>query len=120
MKKIVILEDDIEIVELVKIILARAGHKVIALYDAKDFKIRLNEIKPDLILLDLDINGFDGITICDYIKNNYSLANIPVILFSANPDIKAIQKRCNADQVIRKPFDIITLVRTVNNYALAH
>ena len=69
------------------------------------------------MLLDLNIAGFDGQVICDYIKKQSDLKHIPVILMSANPDIAQVREECGAEDFIRKPFDISYFVEMVHSYA---
>jgi CheY-like chemotaxis protein len=69
--------------------------------------------KPNLILMDLWIPEIGGEKAISLIKENPAISHIPVLLFSANAEIKQIYKRINGDGYIEKPFDINTLKGTI-------
>jgi DNA-binding response OmpR family regulator len=116
MKRIVVIEDEPNISELVRIILEAEGHQVITFNDAALYQSRLQSSHPDLVLLDLNIAGFDGQVICDYIKKQSDLKHIPVILMSANQNITEVKKDCGAEDFINKPFDVYHFLQKVNAY----
>jgi DNA-binding response OmpR family regulator len=116
MKKILIIEDDLDILEITQIILEQEGYEIYAISDCNDIYHQLTEILPDLILLDINLPGFDGRDICEYIKSYNRLKHIPVVMMSANLDIEEIAKRCGADGIIKKPFDMVELAGTVAHY----
>jgi DNA-binding response OmpR family regulator len=116
MKKILVIEDEPNIVVIVKIILEEEGYLVYKLTGPTEFKTVLRESKADLVLLDLNIAGIDGKIICVYIKDQNDLKNIPVILMSANHNVRQVKDECGADDLIRKPFDLNYLIGTVGAY----
>jgi DNA-binding response OmpR family regulator len=116
MKKILVIEDEPDIVAIVKIVLEEQGYIVSTLPDPTEFKTALRESKADLVLLDLNIAGFDGKIICEYIKGQDDLKNIPVIFMSANDNVKEVKEACGAEDVIQKPFDLNRLVDIVKSY----
>jgi CheY-like chemotaxis protein len=59
---------------------------------------------PDIILLDIRMDGVDGGSICHEIKSDPEIAQIPVVMFSANENIATIARECGADAYITKPF----------------
>ena len=65
----------------------------------------LAQSPPDLVLLDIHMNGVDGGTVCQLIKTNQTTAAIPVIMFSANENVASIAQTCGADGYIKKPFE---------------
>ena len=115
-KKILIIEDDRDILDLLSYLLLAEGYQVIASLHGTEADM-LQEILPDLVLLDLRMHGVAkaGARICLRIKTNIYTRNIPVVLISAEPDIELIAKDCYADDYISKPFnihDILSRVRT--------
>ena len=117
MKNILLIEDEAHISEVVKMILEDEGYAVSIWCDATHFETRLKKSHADLVLLDLNIGGFNGKIICEYIKGNIDLKNVPVIIMSANNNIKQIKEECGAEDLMLKPFDLDTLINKVKAYA---
>lgn len=112
--KILIIDDDPDILELLTYILAAEGYQIVTSFDGKEADV-LHEILPDLVLLDLRMHGVAkaGAKICLKIKTNINTKNIPVILISAEPDIESIAKDYYADDYISKPFNIHDILSKV-------
>ncbi len=104
-KKILIIDDDQDILELIEFILKEKGFEVIASLSARILNDLL-EIKPDLILLDDWLEDSLGHELCRNIKTNPKTKHIPVIIISAAMGLAQISKECFADSYIEKPFDI--------------
>jgi DNA-binding response OmpR family regulator len=117
MKKILIIEDELDISELVTMVLEDEDYQVKQMSSATGFESMLRKYKADLVLLDLNIAGFDGCIICRYIKSDKELNDTPVILLSANINIAEAKEDCGADDLISKPFDLDYLINKVNAYA---
>ncbi|WP_214069922.1 response regulator [Mucilaginibacter sp. dw_454] len=105
-RKVLIVEDEPVIGEMMSILLEMGGYKVISLADTQSAKRRLLEKEVGLVLLDLALKGENGQTMCTYIKNDEHLKHLPVILVSANSDLEIISKDCGANDHIAKPFDL--------------
>ena len=105
-KCILIYDDNEEILVLCKLILAMDNYRVVTLARCDNVINDIAEIKPDLILMDLWIPDIGGEKALLLIKENAVTAHIPVLLFSANSDIKEIAKKINANGYIAKPFDV--------------
>ena len=115
-QKILIIDDDPDILDLLSYLLLAEGYQIIASLHGTEADM-LQEILPDLVLLDIRLHGVvkAGARICLRIKTNIYTRNIPVILVSAEPDIESIAKYCYADDYISKPFnihDFLSKVRT--------
>jgi DNA-binding response OmpR family regulator len=117
MKRILVIEDGPLILGLVKEILENEGYLVSTMCEASHYKPELNRIHPDLVLLDLNIAGFDGEIICEYIKGHSGLKDIPIILMSANPNIQQVREHCGAEDYIKKPFSLNSFIDKVHAYA---
>ncbi len=115
-KCILIYEDDPEILLLCKTILLKSEYKVAALSRCENVIADIEMLKPDLILIDLWIPEIGGEQAISIIKENPVTTHIPVLLFSANADIKEICKKLNAEGYIEKPFDIHTLKSTIEQH----
>jgi DNA-binding response OmpR family regulator len=114
-KRILIIEDDLKILNLLQELLRDEGYEVVAYADKNSIKgVIIN--KPDLVLLDNKLtNGF-GHELCSEIKANSLTNHIPVILTSGYDDLEVIAKQCNADHYIAKPFDLDNIVKVVKQY----
>ncbi len=109
MSKVLIFDDDRDILELCSIILRKKGHEPVLETNSKNVIARIRETVPDVILMDIWIPGVGGEEAIQLIKNDPETQHIPVILFSANNNIAMIAKGANADHYLKKPFDIATL-----------
>ena len=118
-KKLLIIEDDADILSILDLIFSEEGYKVVLSETGSDSE-RLSEIKPDLILLDLRLStlGREGAEICLRLKSQPVTAFIPIILLSAERDIQQICQNCGADDYMAKPFDIEQLSGMVKELVL--
>jgi CheY-like chemotaxis protein len=98
-----------------KIILEQRNYEVATRIFCDDIIEDINQVKPDIILIDLWIPMIGGEEAINLMKNNSITRHIPIILFSANAEINNIARKTNANGFLRKPFDINTLLLTVEN-----
>ena len=112
-KCILIYEDNPEILFLCKKILSKSKYRVETLLRCENVIADIDLIKPNLILMDLWIPEIGGEKATAMLKENPATCNIPVLLFSANADIEEICNKINANGYIEKPFDINTLLQTI-------
>jgi DNA-binding response OmpR family regulator len=115
MKKIVVAEDDQDILFILEMILNDAGYKVEALSDGRSIVAGQKEW-PDLFILDKDMPAIDGIAICKYLRLNDQTKEIPIIMISAYHKLKAKAASAGVNDFIEKPFDLKTLLSTVSKY----
>jgi DNA-binding response OmpR family regulator len=111
-KSILILDDNDDMRELLGTVLSLKGYKVTALKDIDPGAIKQ---KPDLILLDVLLEGKNGMELCTSLKNNPSTKDIPVVMFSALPDAREKCLKAGADEFILKPFKIHALHNLIRN-----
>lgn len=105
--KILILDDSPDLLDALVMFLERHHFNVCAVTSDELFKTQLKRFKPDVIILDVYINGHaNGRDICRAIKSSEDTKHIPVMLMSAS--IKALHnfEECHADAIIDKPFDL--------------
>ena len=114
MSKILVVDDDIDILSVMEILLSMKGFDVEVTSKGENTLPKIESFKPDLILLDVLISGYDGRTICKQLKSNKSTCHIPVIMFSAHPGAAATIAEYGADDFIAKPFDVNNLMQKVN------
>jgi DNA-binding response OmpR family regulator len=104
MKKIIFVDDDPAIQDVMHLILDD-DYEVISLLGGEkllddDFEL------PDLFLLDRQLTSLDGLQICRHLKNRAATHDIPVIIISAAQNITKLARSAGADGVIEKPFQI--------------
>ncbi len=105
-QRVLIYDDDLEILFLCKEILPASQYHVETLSHCEDVISDVERIKPDIIFMDLWIPTIGGEKAVMLLKENTATKNIPVILFSANGEIKQISHRIKADGYLEKPFGI--------------
>jgi CheY-like chemotaxis protein len=112
-KKILIVDDEPDILEFLSVILEDEGYAV-AMTDKGAYLEKLpNGALPDLILLDMLLSGKDGREIVRQLKSQEQTRHIPVIMFSAHPSAEQTAREAGADDFIAKPFDIDDLLNRV-------
>lgn len=114
-KKIVIIEDEPDILEVLSYNLKREGFIVLAAFDGDAGLSLVKKEKPDLVLLDLMLPGTDGIKICSSIKNDTDLLNTLVIMVTAKGEESdvVLGLGVGADDYVSKPFSPKELVARV-------
>jgi DNA-binding response OmpR family regulator len=115
-KKILVIEDDNDILDLFQYILEDEGYKVWASDHSEHIEV-IAEHRPNLVLLDDRLPGEYGHVICSRIKADPRTKNIPVVLVSATRDLEKLAFDCKADDYLPKPFDLKDLVKLVKQYA---
>lgn len=111
--KILIVEDEIYIADMIRRTLTKVGYSCECIYDGMQAADLLEENKYDLILLDIMLPGIDGYELMEYIKN----FSTPVIFISAKSNVKDKVKglRLGADDYITKPFEVAELTARVES-----
>jgi two-component system alkaline phosphatase synthesis response regulator PhoP len=102
-KKVLVVDDDVKIVELVKMYLNRDGYTVLPAYDEKEALRLARESHPDLIVLDIMLPGMDGLEICRTLRSE---STVPIILLTAKTteQDRIIGLDLGADDYVTKPF----------------
>lgn len=112
-KKILIIDDDQDILEPLSLLLEDDGYKIMTTPKGDMAYTKVIEFKPDLILLDLLLSGSDGRKICKKLKADKVTKNIPIIMMSAHPGAKVDAKASGADAFIAKPFESGLLAKLI-------
>ena len=115
-KRILIVEDDNDILEIASTVLDIANFEVTGTNGTDDIIGLVKIHQPDLILTDYMLPGLSGGQICKLIKENKETANIPVILMSAYQKQAINIGNFNYDAYIKKPFHIDHLVSVINKF----
>ena len=115
MKRVLVVDDDIDILTVVKLILESHGLEVSAIFNWQETYTQIDEYKPDLILLDVSLGTQDGRNICKQLKSDQKTKDISIIIFSANHNVLHTIPECLADGFIAKPFDINDLIDGIDS-----
>ncbi|MDD6655948.1 MAG: response regulator transcription factor [Lachnospiraceae bacterium] len=115
MSLIYIVEDDESIREIEEFALMNAGHKVVGFPDAKSFYKKMEDVFPDLILLDVMLPDESGYDIVRKIRKNADIKRVPVIMVTAKTTeldlVRGLED--GADDYIKKPFSVMELITRV-------
>jgi len=111
-KKVLIIENDQDIRHIVEFILTEEGFETLNIPEPDDLS-EIIPFWPDVILLDEFINSRPGHLLCRKIKRVSALALTPVVILSTVNDIELIAAECEANDHIRKPFDVADMVAVV-------
>ncbi len=114
MSKILVVDDDLDILVVMEILLTMKGFEVEVTAKWENTFEKIEIFKPELILLDVLISGNDGRTICKQLKSQEETKHIPIIMFSAHPSAAATIADYGANDFIAKPFDVNDLLAKVN------
>ena len=117
-KKIIIFDDDEDILSICSFILEEQGWNVYTYTDCNNVIEKVASVLPDAILMDNWIPDDGGIIATRLLKNNPSLKNIPVIYFSANSDIELLANHAGADTYLAKPFELEELEKVIDKVLL--
>ena len=109
------IEDDDSIREIEELALINAGHKVLGFSCAKDFYDKMNDVLPDLCLVDIMLPDEDGNEIVKKLRKNPETKKLPVIMVTAKTTeldlVRGIED--GADDYIKKPFSVMELISRV-------
>jgi len=102
-KRVLVVDDDVKTVELVKLYLNRDGYRVFTAYDGVEALRLARESRPDLIVLDLMLPGIDGLEVCRTLRNE---SDVPIIMLTARTtdQDKLTGLGLGADDYVTKPF----------------
>ena len=110
--KILIVDDEKHIAELISLYLTKEGFETREVYDGRKAMDEFYSFKPELVLLDLMLPGVDGYQICTTIRKN---SDVPIIMLTARSDTfdKVLGLEMGADDYIVKPFEPKEMVARV-------
>ncbi|WP_213818777.1 response regulator transcription factor [Garciella nitratireducens] len=120
-EKILVVDDEPSITDLIKLDLEFEGYQVETAYDGREALEKVENFHPDLIILDIMLPHITGYEVCRKVNEKY---NIPIILLTAKTDIvdKVLGLELGADDYITKPFDnrellarVKALIRRISN-----
>lgn len=106
MKKILVIDDEADIVELISYNLKKEGFAVDSSYNGEDALKKIKKNKYDLVILDLMLPGIQGLELCRMIRNTPNTSRLPIIMLTAKGEEfdKVLGLEMGADDYITKPF----------------
>jgi twitching motility two-component system response regulator PilG len=117
-RKILVVDDSATVRKLISGKLEKSGHEVVCAVDGMDALAKLNEIAPDLILLDITMPRMDGYQVCKLIRNNPLTKDIPIVMISGKDGFfdKVRGRMAGTTGYITKPFGPETLMKALDVY----
>ena len=117
-KKILIVDDEVDLVETVRFRLEKEGFTVLVSEDGEDALNRARNESPDLILLDIMLPKLDGYKVSRLLKFDERYKHIPILMLTAKTQEKdkTLGMETGADEYITKPFEMDDLMEKVQSY----
>jgi DNA-binding response OmpR family regulator len=115
--KILIVDDEEDFVNIIKIILEKSGYNVDTAYDGETGLKKVEGNKPDLIVLDLNLPGIDGFQVCKKIRDKYTFNDIAILMLT----VRTLEQdhvaglKCGGDDYMAKPFEPRELLARIKN-----
>lgn len=118
---ILIVEDEATSLKLIKMVLHREGYRIATATNGSEALRIAEELRPDLILLDIMLPGLDGYQVCQYLRQNPHTEKVPVIMFSSldRPADQRHAFEAGSDDYVTKPVkldDLLTKVRSALHF----
>jgi len=113
--RILVVDDEPDIVDLISLNLEREGHKVVPAQTGEDALNLVKTKRPDLIILDLMLPGIQGLEVCRHIRANPDYSDIPILILSAKDTEmdRVLGLEMGADDYITKPFSVRELIARI-------
>jgi CheY-like chemotaxis protein len=117
-KKILVADDEPDILRAIQFRLSKRGYEVVVATNGQEALDKIDQTKPDLVLLDFLMPVFSGLEVCKRLKENTSSKKIPIIIISASPDRMSGKQMLSfhIDGWIIKPFETEGLFQTVERF----
>lgn len=116
-QRVLLVDDDPIVVDMVGRYLKSQGFDTFAVGDGQSALEQVEEIRPDLVILDLILPGLNGYSVCSVLKKDPRHAHIPVIIFTKRLDEteEELKLLCGADAYVQKPFHADALMRKIRS-----
>ena len=115
--KVLVVDDDIHITELLKELLSKVNFQVNVLNEPLDFWEYLGNIQPDLLILDVTMPSLDGLTLCHMIRRDFQWSWLPILFLTGHDNVKTLEEAfaTGADDFITKPINPEGFIERVVN-----
>ncbi|MCL5265058.1 MAG: response regulator [Chloroflexi bacterium] len=114
--KVLVVDDDATIVDFVTLFLESEGFAVGKASNGEEAIERVKRDRPDLVLLDVMMPVMDGVICCQTLKNDPSTQHLPVVMMSAQENLRGRMLTLGADDYLEKPFDVDTLLDIIERF----
>ena len=116
MHRVLVVDDESDVTELLQYRLEQEGYRVATLNDPLGFVVKVREFEPDLMLLDIMMPELSGIQLCRIVRADPSMKDIPVIFLSARGEVEDRIKglEAGAEDYVSKPFNINELLLRIS------
>lgn len=114
-KHILVIDDNQDLLMMLSAMLKIKGYKVSLKENTDNIEATIQELLPDIIMMDMLLSGADGREICRQVKSNPALASIPLIMLSAHPQAREACIAAGADGFVEKPFDMKYLLQKLDD-----
>ena len=116
---IMVVDDDQHTALYMADMLRMLGHTVLTLYTPRSAMRQLNEAVPDVIFIDINLPGIDGLEVCRYLRRDPTTSHVPIIVVSANGEVtyRKAAAAAGADQYLVKPVMLEDLGRALAQVA---
>jgi two-component system cell cycle response regulator len=120
MPKILIIDDDVTITELMKALVQMEGHEPTTVNDSLQAMAVAATVNPDLITLDLMMPGLTGFELCELMKQDPKFAHIPIVIVSARDDMESKDRAMGAGATayLTKPFGMDEFIGTIKQLTM--
>src|SRR5436190_15246906 len=112
-RRILVIDDDPDIRIMIKIMLEFKGYSVVAIERGESTEDMLMKGEFGLVIMDMLLSGMNGVDICARIKQNETIAHIPIVMISAHPSARSTCLEAGADDFIAKPFDMNEILSAI-------
>lgn len=116
MTKVLVVDDDTDLLEMVSLVLTNHNMRVNPLSECIKFLDHVTSDKPDIVLMDIYLGECDGRDLCQNLKKSDGYDDIPVILYSAGVVTPKSVQESMADDFMSKPFEIKQLIARINHH----
>ena len=115
MAKILVVDDDVTVTQLLKMLLSMEGHQPTTINDSNATLSVADQLQPDLITLDLMMPGLTGLELCELLHHDPRFANIPILIISARDDTESMDRarQAGASGYLTKPFGVDALMQKI-------
>lgn len=115
-KTILIVDDDLGLLKILTIVFERAHYEVMTATSGEEAMKLVHSMRPDAVLMDDMMPGIPGTQVCKILKNDPETSRIPIVIYSAGPDIlnRAYLDEIGADASLRKPCDHRIIIETID------
>ena len=116
MSKILVVDDDETVTNLMMTLLSMEGHQPATVNDSTKTMQVANQFEPDLVILDLMMPGLSGFEICDLLHQDAKFSNVPILIISAldDPGSRSKALQLGAREFITKPFNVDMLLAMIS------